>query len=453
MFEHSLYEPEIEAAPLQQGDLFYHYEIKSWELSSRLYRILAISAFANILAILVVAQTSLLTMKGCDSPLVNSVCQALDVVQVGTMVFGTQRDYVDVAYDPTRISEDEDVTFVDVTGQAPPLSYPEGYFQIANPEQFQTPTYTDINGNPLSSIDDLAGTPITPPVTGGGSLIDTTPNFPKPNPNVVEGPLPSFNDPGFGPNRKYNRGGKVTFPSNKPDVDDKAVANANTKPVKPSKSPEASPTPMSTEAVNAVEINKKPLSDFADDVASKWTSQQVDLNQNFTLVLNATITPDGKLDKNPKKTGWDTQKTTGDQKMIDVGKAALEALGESGYLTYLKSVGIDQITATLTQDDQQITVQIVSAAKTLERAKTLESLMGGIITVGKLKVDNPSDERTLLDGAKVASDGKNFILNFTLPKAQAQEMITRKLKEANAKKQQAQPNGTATAKPSNSNGN
>src|SRR5918911_1743914 len=110
MFEHSLYAPEVVAAP-EQGDLFYDHEIKSWERSPRLYRIFGLAAVANIFAILVVAQTSLLTMKGCDSPLVSSVCQALDVVEVGTMVFGTQRDYVDVAYDPTRISDSDEVTF------------------------------------------------------------------------------------------------------------------------------------------------------------------------------------------------------------------------------------------------------------------------------------------------------------------------------------------------------
>lgn len=62
--------------------------------------------------------------------------------------------------------------------------------------------------------------------------------------------------------------------------------------------------------------------------------------------------------------------------------------------------------------------------------------------IGKSITENPSDERTLLDGAKVTSEGKNFSLNFAIPKPIAQEMINRKLTDAQAKKsQQAKPNG------------
>src|SRR5204863_7020444 len=100
----------------------------------RIYKIFAIAGAANILALLLVAQTPLLTMKGCDSPLVSSVCQALDTVVVGAQIFGSERDYIDAAYEKTDLG-DVDVTFVDVSGEAPPLSYPEGYFNLANPER------------------------------------------------------------------------------------------------------------------------------------------------------------------------------------------------------------------------------------------------------------------------------------------------------------------------------
>jgi len=440
MFEHSLYEPEKMAAPTVTGDLFDKYEIKSWEFSPRIYRILAISGLANVIALLVVAQTSLLTMKGCDSPLVGNVCQALDMIELGTAFMNSERDYVNVAYGPTHIDDDADVTFVDVTGVTPPLDYPEGYFQLANPDQFQT-AMADANGNPLTSIDDLATIPSTPPITGGGSLLDTTPNFPKPNPNVIDGPLPSFGNSTATP--RSPAGTRNNKPSKgkpgMPDEDDTAIA-ANTDP-KANKTPEPAPSPMSTEEVNAVEINKLPLTTFADDVAGKWTAKEIDLNQNFTLVLNGVITKDGKLDL--EKSKFDTAKTVGDPKMIDVGKAALEAIGASGYLTYLKTAGIDQVSAVLTQDDKEIKVVITSIQKTPERAKSISSLMSGVILLGKVKVENPSDERTLLDGAKVASEGKNFVLNFSLDKVKAQEMIQRKLKEAQAKKASPQPNGNA----------
>src|SRR6478672_2951044 len=135
MFEHSIYEPEPVAEPLHEGDLFYHYELPNWRPGPRIYKILGISAVANLLIFFVFTATPILTMKGCDSPLVGSVCQVLDTLYVGSTLLGTDRNYVDAVYDKTKIG-DADITFVDVSGDTPPLDYPEGYFQIANPDQY-----------------------------------------------------------------------------------------------------------------------------------------------------------------------------------------------------------------------------------------------------------------------------------------------------------------------------
>jgi len=193
MFEQSLYEPETIAEPTAEGDLFHNYEITSWNLGPRIYKIIGMSAVANALALLIVGQTALLTTKGCESPLVGSVCQVIDTIYVGTKLFGTDREYVDAVYEKTDLG-DMDVTFVDVTGVTPPLSYPEGYFQIANPAEYQA--MLDAQNNPLNmtSVDDLAGFPTntTPPISSGRSLFDTPQNLPKQKPDVVVGELPKF---------------------------------------------------------------------------------------------------------------------------------------------------------------------------------------------------------------------------------------------------------------------
>ncbi len=443
MFEQSHYHQQSVPTPSESVELFNNYEIKTWEKSSRLYRILGISAIGNILAILVVAQTSLLTMKGCDSPLVGRVCSVLDVVYVSSMLFGTDREYIDAAYDDTKISDSE-ITFVDVTGVTPPLSYPEGYFQLANPDQFQA-SLDGLNdplfNNGISTIDDNAF-PMTPPTTG--NLLDTPPVLPQSNPNAITGDLPSFgNDTtsSYKPPRP-RKTPRVKNPGGVIDtLDDNDVAE-----VKPSPTPTPElPKAMTSAEITAVEINKKPLVDFADDVATKWETKEVDLNQPFTVVLNGVLAADGSLDLKTSK--FDVAKQKGDPKMIDVGKAALEALGKSGYLTYLKNLNVDKFNATLVQDDTQITVIITSSQKTPEGAKTIASGLGMAITVGKQITQDPSDERTLLNSAKVTSDGKNFVMNFAIPKPIAQEMINRKLKEASAKKAtQPKPSGNLTTK-------
>ncbi|MEQ1606190.1 MAG: hypothetical protein ABL999_15115 [Pyrinomonadaceae bacterium] len=442
MFEQSLYQQQPVPTPSEGSDLFKHYELKTWEKSGRLYKILGISAIGNILALLIVAQTSLLTMKGCDSPLVGRVCSVLDVVYVSSLLFGTDREYVDAAYDDTKISDSE-ITFVDVTGVTPPLSYPEGYFQLANPEQFQASMgpMNNLGINSLPDIDVGGGSPFPP----SGNLLDTPPVLPPSNPNAITGDLPSF-DTGttssYKPPRPRRTPRIKTNPSGLPDLDDNAVAQVKPS---PTPTPEVLPTPMSSDALAAVQINKKPLVDFADNVSGKWETKQIDLNQNFTLVLDGVITDEGQLDT--AKSKFDTKLSTGDQAMIDVGKGALQALGKSGYLYYLKTAGVDTIRATLTQDDQNITVTISSVQKTPERANTVSSILGSAILLGKVKVENPSDERTLLNSVKTSVEGKKFTLNFAIPKPIAQEMINRKLSEASAKKaQQPKPSSNILTK-------
>ena len=88
-----------------EKDFLQNYELRGWELSPRIYKILGVSALANLLFFGVAAQTSLLTMKGCESPFVGRVCQVLDTVYVGAVLFGTDREFVDAAYERIDLGE------------------------------------------------------------------------------------------------------------------------------------------------------------------------------------------------------------------------------------------------------------------------------------------------------------------------------------------------------------
>ena len=220
MFEQPLYEFEPVASPQQESDLFKNYELKSWVFTPRVVRIVALSAVVNIVALLVVGQTSLLTLKGCDSPLVGSVCKVLDTVYVGALLFGTDREYIDAAYEKTDLGEDDEITYIDVSNIQPPLKYPSDYFQIANPEKFATPEEI-IDGQ--SFTQNIPGIPDGIPMTQGNSLFDTPQNLPTPNPNPLEGDLPG--------SHSYNNGG-VYFPPVQ-----------SYKPPRRPKKPKKSPTP------------------------------------------------------------------------------------------------------------------------------------------------------------------------------------------------------------------
>ncbi len=407
----------------QEGDLFHNYEIRHWHHGRHSYKVLIASTIITFSTLLLIAQTDLLTRSGCDSPWVGSVCQVLDMTYVGTVLYGTESEYVDQAYEEINL-DDSEITFIDVSGETPPITYPEGYFQIANPVQYAELVAAQQNAT--------SGYTVPTPYPSTGSMMGKAPVYPKYNPNTVTGPIPDSPFP-------TNDTNTNTSPSSKGKNNTSNVVDTNG-----TSNTEAVPPPLSSEAVDAVVINKQPLTDFADGVALKWASKQIDLAQDVTVVLNGVIATDGKLDKNKSK--FDPTRQKGDPQMVDVAKSAFEALGASGFLFYLKAAGIEKFTATLTQDNENLSIVISSPQRSEERAKSVASLVGVAITGGKVKAQNPSDERTLLDAAKLTYDGKNTVLNFTIPKQVAHEMINRKLQEAQAKKSESQKPNSVSAR-------
>lgn len=453
----------------QEKDLFEGYEVKHWDYSPYLYKIFVAAAVANLLFIAVLAQTNVLTARGCESPFVGRVCQVLDTVYIGGKILGTDGEFVSKDYIKNEI-EDADITYIDVSGVTPPLNYPEGYFALANPESFQAMNDPLLAGSdPMAgfmttptnpSVSGIPGIPSTPFITTNPSDFMNTPQVvPTPNNSAVQGKIPDkpfdFGDsnpiattPSPVVSRKMPRnsgrnpirGGAIKSPGKTPKLegDDVTAENKEPKPAEPEKDP------ITSESVADVEINKKPFEDLGDFVNESLEKKEVDLNKPFFVVLEGTITADGKLD--PKKSKF--IKTEGDEKMREVARQAIEAVGNSGFLAYLKNSGVDKVTFTLVQDDKQINAIIVSDQKTPEKAKTSASgfntLLSGLKFAdanGFKKLDDNS--KTLIENSKITSDGKNFVLNFMLPKQTAQEILTKTLKDRAEKRAVQQPKSSA----------
>jgi len=450
MFDQSLYSDEPAATPQQEGGIFQNYEIRNWDIGSRIYKILGISAVTNVVALLVIAQTSLLTMKGCDSPLVGRVCQVLDTVYVGSMLFGTDREYVDAVYDKTELG-DAEITYVDVTGVTPPLDYPEGYFQLANPDQFLA-----MNED---SVDDMAGLtsgipgipsgiPVTP--STGGSLLDTKPNVPSANPNSVDGDLPGSFD------SHPNSGGQPVARLKKPrnrrpakapttgNPTDGTAIDGQVAEVKPSPTPIPEPTvdPDAPKAdKNGVIINRRPLRVYSADAQKKIGGEKVNLDAPFSATIFGEIglSKDGNtvVLKNTKPLD-----TKGDAGMIKLAQDGILAVGDSGWFGYLHRFDIKKATITIVQTDTEFKAVISADQLTEERARQVASGMNALIVIGRSTTDG--DEKYFLDNANTTSEGKTFMMNFLMPKQIAIEMIKRKLEEP--PKIEGKPTGNATPK-------
>ncbi|MGD9563679.1 MAG: hypothetical protein AB7F88_16145 [Pyrinomonadaceae bacterium] len=461
MFEQESYDQATrQAASQPEGELFSKYEIRNWEFSPLVYKILAASAVLHIIVIAVIAQTNVLTMRGCDSPWVSRVCQVVDVAYLGAMLYGTDRDFVDEAYDNIDLGEAE-ITYIDVTGETPPLEYPEGYFQIANPVQYAMLQQGALSPGGVDSFQN-GTTPYTPLGGGVPDLFKVEPKPPTADPNAFEPDSSSLfkvedTAPGTrNPVRRKGRGGKVkpggdANTTADPTADDPnaetAVAATNTNTSTQSPQTQAA-TPTDPDA--GLDFNKRPIEDLGNWVNEKVEKKEVDLQTDF--LVNAR----GKLDKNgrfdPKTFEW-VQAISSDEDMVEVVKRAIEAINMAGYLQYLKDISGKDLNFQIQQDAENISAVVLSEMESDTRAKSVKSGLDLLISVAKLKKQsetadqNDKDDLLLLENAHIETDGKRLILKFVVPKAIAHPMIQRKLAEQAAEMQK--PRGTAPVKPEN----
>ena len=195
------------------------------------------------------------------------------------------------------------------------------------------------------------------------------------------------------------------------------------------------PKPVESAVVREWEINKIPLEVLGDFVNDKLAKNEVDLSKPFFVVLDGTLTADGKFDSKKSK----FIQMEGDEQMTIVAKNGIAALGDSGVLGFLKVHGAERINLTLVQDNEKMYAIIVCEQKSKERALTLASGMNFWFTglrfadeQGSRKMDETT--RILVKNSTVKAEGVNFILNFSLPKSVAREMIENSLKKQFEKK-------------------
>lgn len=444
MFEQESYTYEVSEVRSQPGDLFYNFEIRNWNFSPRLYKILGASAILNIVALLVIGSSGLLTARGCDSPFVGRVCQVLDTVYVGALIFGTESEYADVDYTKTEL-EDADVTFVDVTGVSPPLTYPAGYFQLANPEQ-QFANMTD----PMMGPGFVApGIPSSPnPTYGGSGLLNTPPIAPRDNPNPIQGELPgsplgdTTDNPTIAGNRKGRRGGAP--------LGGTTGANTNTNPTN-SNTNTAKPTvaenPDEAKADQfGIFINKRPMRIEASESLEKIDAGAVKIDTPFKVVIGATLGlgSDGKtvVLKNPKPVPTNPP-AKNDPVMEKFVQDWIIAVGDAGWFGYLDKLKAKNVVITVEQNDTELIASVRSDQPTENDAKLAASGVRGVLGIAAAVATG--DNLMFLQKGTATNDGKAFFLNFKIEKPVVQEMILRKLAEQ--KEKETKPEGAASVTP------
>ncbi len=235
-----------------------------------------------------------------------------------------------------------------------------------------------------------------------------------------------------------------------------ANANSNTFNANPSNSNTiASDSNSNTKTVEGnlseVEINRRPLKDYGQEVKELVAAKEVDLTQPFSVSIKGVLKKDGKLDTRPGVSGY-LSKPIGDEKLVNIVKSGIEAANASGYLTYLKDLSGKDLKFEIKQDDKQIVAVIQSEMESVETARKISSALNFYMEYSKNKKltsteQDDIDDLALLQNAKVTSNGKTFELRFEIPQKVAQDLITRKLAALKDGDDEKKNNSNGVAKP------
>ncbi len=352
---------------MEERNILQGYEIGSWELGPRIYKIVAAATALTILPLLALGQVDLFSRSACESPFVSNVCQVLDTVYIGTKILAKDTGYVDQDYQEIELSEQNEIIWTNETDLEPQLEYPEGYFLVANRDEIAAMEALE---NERSGFENLTPNPpvnkatVPPPAPRYRAPLarnnrgrSKSPVFPKPNKKPVEGDISDdpIGDLIAKKDKETNSNTKKPEDSGKPTGGNKTGETANKTP----ENPLEKKTARDSKSLEELQINRKPLYDYADFVLDRVTKKEVDLSQQFIVRMNGVVTEEGLLDEKLSTFG----KSEGDEAMIALAKQGIQSIGVSGWLKYLSDEKANRLDITFGQNNQELMADVRSDLK------------------------------------------------------------------------------------------
>jgi hypothetical protein len=307
-----------------------------------------------------------------------------DAVNIAGALTGTR--YVDRAYKKTVVRDE--VTMLLMNEK---FEYPPGYFPATMPEPTPEPLIPDMGS-------------LFPQAQQLPRIIPT----PVPTPDATPSPVASPSPGASGQTTTTAAGQPTPTPgvSNDKEMDRIAADNGIVRP-------------------NEDTINKRPLKDWLARANEMKVKGQLDLSKPVEIVIEAELGADGRL-INPV-----VVQKSGDERLIEVAKDMVSAISDSGALIFLKdpkqpNLNIRQMRLTLKLDQTSVTAKVESEMETAERAQKVASGYNLLLGIGQLKKSG-QDEEVIYKNTKVTANGKQVVVDFTLPRPQAETMIKKQL--------------------------
>jgi len=299
--------------------------------------------------------------------------------------------YVDRAYTKTNIGEE-----IHMVNVGEKFRYPEGYFATENPETAS-----------------VASAPIT--------------KFPDPwapdNPQVEEAPTPSPSPtPELTPSAS---------PGESPATATTDAASSADQTAKVEKELDQIAEDNSVVRPSENEVNTRPLKDWLGRANLLRQKGDLDLSSRVDIKIEAKLTSQCKL-----QDAKIVQKS-GDARLVDVAKDMVSAIGDSGMLSFLRDpkkvqdpneLRCDEIPLTLSikLDQNEIAAIVESQADSPARAAEMAKGYSGLLAIGQL-LKRGRDEELLYKSTKVTAEGNQILVNFSMPRQTASEMLKKQL--------------------------
>jgi len=173
-------------------------------------------------------------------------------------------------------------------------------------------------------------------------------------------------------------------------------------------------------------FNRKPLEDFGDRLDDAILKNEVNINAPFAVEVIGALDENGRLIKPVASV-----KAGSDEKMSEFAKEFISALSDSRLLKPLNDFRASQISIALAQDEESFRIIIRSETESENRASSAASMIRFALKVSKPK--EGSDEAFLLSKTQISSEGKSFIINFSMSQSEKNEWLERELKKRREK--------------------
>jgi hypothetical protein len=313
-----------------------------------------------------------------------------DAFNIAALLANTQ--YSDRDYSKTEVGEN-----VQMVTLADKFRYPAGYF--ATEEQLQA------LAQPTPSIPQMSFTP------------NQVRQMPDPTPTPEASPSLS--------------------PEASPVATTDAKVAADSKAADPKTPEEAEQELNKIAAENNVvrpsenDINTRPLKDWLARANGLRDKGQLDLSSEIEITIAASLNTDCKL------TDPSVIQKRGDSRLIDVAKDMVAAIGDSGMLSFLRdpskvtdptklSCDAMPLQVTIKLDQNDIAAKVETQADSPERAVQMAKGYNTLLTVGEI-AKRGHDEEILYRNTKVTSEGKQILVNFSMPRPTASKILEKQL--------------------------